>query len=127
MRKLQIKEYVEVNQNEIHAPALNKGDVLFWNSGTVHGSLKTINPNYSRKSLTAHYLPSQYQSGSRYADKPSVIDYGVYEGMNYRLVPSHQKHYSPTAKLRTDVWQYVWNRPTLARMAQAAKKVLNRP
>lgn len=122
-----IKEYVEVHQNEIHAPALHKGDVLFWNSGTVHGSLKTINPNYSRKSLTAHYLPSQYQSGSRYANKPSVIDYGVYEGMNYRLVPLHQKHYSPTAKLRTDVWQYVWNRPTLARMAQAAKKVLNRP
>lgn len=124
MKKL--KEYVELHQNEINTPALKKGDVLFWNSGTVHGSRKTINPQYSRKSLTAHYLPSQYQSGSRYAEKPSVIDYGVYEGMKYRLVPSHQKYYSPAAKLRTDMWQYVWNRPKLARMAQVVKKALNR-
>lgn len=124
MKKL--KEYVELHQNEINTPALKKGDVLFWNSGTVHGSMKTINPQYSRKSLTAHYLPSQYQSGSRYAEKPSVIDYGVYEGMKYRLVPSHQKYYSPAAKLRTDMWQYVWNRPKLARMAQVVKKALNR-
>jgi phytanoyl-CoA hydroxylase len=124
MKKL--KEYVELHQNEINAPALKKGDVLFWNSGTVHGSLKTTNPKYSRKSLTAHYLPSQYPSGSRYAEKPSVIDYGVYQGMKYRLVPSHQKYYSPAAKLRTDVWQYVWNRPKLARMAQAVKKIIGR-
>jgi phytanoyl-CoA hydroxylase len=124
MKKL--KEYVELHQNEINTPALKKGDVLFWNSGTVHGSMKTINPQYSRKSLTAHYLPSQYQSGSRYAEKPSVIDYGVYEGMKYRLVPAHQKYYSPAAKLRTDMWQYVWNRPKLARMAQVVKKALNR-
>lgn len=124
MKKL--KDYVEQHQNEIYAPALKKGDVLFWNSGTVHGSLATLNPKYSRKSLTAHYLPSQYPSGSRYADKPSIIDYGVYEGMKYRLVPSHQKNYSPAAKLRTDVWQYVWNKPQLARMAQTVKKVLHR-
>ena len=124
MKKL--KDYVEQHQNEIYAPALKKGDVLFWNSGTVHGSLATLNPKYSRKSLTAHYLPSQYPSGSRYADKPSMIDYGVYEGMKYRLVPVHQKYYSPAAKLRTDVWQYVWNKPQLARMAQTVKKVLHR-
>ena len=124
MKKL--KEYVELHQNEIYAPALKKGDILFWNSGTVHGSLPTRNPRYSRKSLTAHYLPSQYPSGSRYAEKPSIIDYGVYQGMKYRLVPSHQKDYSPTAKLRTEVWQYVWNRPKLARMAQTVKKTIGR-
>ncbi|AFZ19332.1 phytanoyl-CoA dioxygenase family protein [Allocoleopsis franciscana] len=124
MKKL--KEYVELHQNEIYAPALKKGDVLFWNSGTVHGSFPTLNPQYSRKSLTAHYLPSQYPSGSRYAEKPSIIDYEVYQGMQYRLVPSHQKYYSPTAKLRTDVWQYVWNRPKLARVAQAVKKTIGR-
>lgn len=121
-----LKEYVQTHQNDIHAPALKKGDVLFWNSRTVHGSLPTKNSKYSRKSLTAHYLPSQYQSGSRYATSPSVIDYAVYEGMKYRVVPLHQKYYSPAAKLRTDLWQYVWNRPKLARMAQVVKQTLKR-
>lgn len=120
-----LKEYVASHQSDIYAPALKKGDVLFWNSRTIHGSLDIRNPKYSRKSLTAHYLPSQYQSGSRYAASPSVIDYEIYEGMRYRLVPSHQKNYSPTAKLRTDLWQYVWNQPKLARMAQAVKNLKN--
>ncbi len=120
-----LKEYVASHQSDIYAPALKKGDVLFWNSRTIHGSLEIRNPSYSRKSLTAHYLPSQYQSGSRYAESPSVIDYEMYEGMRYRLVPSHQKNYSPTAKLRTDLWQYVWNQPKLARMAQLVKSLKN--
>jgi phytanoyl-CoA hydroxylase len=120
-----LKDYVASHQSDIYAPALKKGDVLFWNSRTIHGSLDIRNPKYSRKSLTAHYLPSQYQSGSRYAESPSVIDYEMYEGMRYRLVPSHQKNYSPTAKLRTDLWQYVWNQPKLARMAQLVKNLKN--
>jgi phytanoyl-CoA hydroxylase len=120
-----LKEYVAFHQSDIYAPTLKKGDVLFWNSRTIHGSLEIRNPSYSRKSLTAHYLPSQYQSGSRYAESPSVIDYEMYEGMRYRLVPSHQKNYSPTAKLRTDLWQYVWNQPKLARMAQLVKSLKN--
>jgi len=120
-----LKEYVASHQSDIYAPTLKKGDVLFWNSRTIHGSLEIRNPSYSRKSLTAHYLPSQYQSGSRYAESPSVIDYEMYEGMRYRLVPSHQKNYSPTAKLRTDLWQYVWNQPKLARMAQLVKSLKN--
>ncbi len=124
MKKL--KDYVEAHKQEIHTPTLKKGDVLFWNSRTVHGSLETINPKYSRKSLTAHYLPSQYQSGSRYAELPSVINYDVYEGMKYRLVPSHQKNYSLKAKIKTDLWQYVWNEPKLARMAKFVKKTLKK-
>ena len=48
------------------APALGKGDVLFWNSRTIHGSLETTQPEASRCSFTAHYIPAttefmQYQ------------------------------------------------------------------
>jgi phytanoyl-CoA hydroxylase len=39
------------------APALARGDVLFWNSRTIHGSLATSYPEASRSSLTAHYIP----------------------------------------------------------------------
>ena len=38
------------------APYLAAGDVLFWNSLTVHGSLPASRPDVSRSSLTAHYL-----------------------------------------------------------------------
>ncbi len=38
------------------APFLRTGDVLFWNSLTVHGSLPSSRPGVSRSSLTAHYL-----------------------------------------------------------------------
>lgn len=49
------------------APALGKGDVLFWHGKTIHGSLPTTQPQYSRSSYTGHYIPKstdflQYQS-----------------------------------------------------------------
>lgn len=52
------------------APALRKGDVLFWTSKTIHGSLKTLQPKFSRSSLTMHFIPAsanflQFQSRLR--------------------------------------------------------------
>lgn len=46
---------------EIRAPALEKGDVLFWNSFTIHGSLKTQDPRFSRSSITCHAIPGSRQ------------------------------------------------------------------
>ena len=43
---------------QIIAPELKKGDVLFWNSGTIHGSLKTKNTFFTRKSFTCHFIPN---------------------------------------------------------------------
>ena len=42
---------------ECKAPALKKGDVMFWHGKTIHGSLETTQPQYSRSSFTAHYMP----------------------------------------------------------------------
>jgi phytanoyl-CoA hydroxylase len=116
-----LQEYLDTHQENIYAPALKKGDVLFWNSRTIHGSLETKNPQHSRKSLTAHYLPSQYQSGSRYATSPSKIDYAIYDGMKYRLIPTDQKNFSYKAKLKTDLWEYVIDRPRLAHIAKSLR------
>jgi len=49
------------------APALSKGDVLFWAAKTIHGSLRTTQPTRSRRSFTAHFIPDrsrflQYQT-----------------------------------------------------------------
>src|SRR5437868_1435534 len=38
------------------APALSKGDVLFWAAKTIHGSLRTTEPTHSRRSFTAHFI-----------------------------------------------------------------------
>ena len=55
---------------ECRAPALRKGDVLFWNSKTIHGSLETTSGEHSRASFTTHAIPRskgflQYQSRER--------------------------------------------------------------
>ncbi|MGO9988395.1 MAG: phytanoyl-CoA dioxygenase family protein [Steroidobacteraceae bacterium] len=42
---------------QIKAPALQKGDVLFWNALTIHGSLNTQDPHHSRSSITCHAIP----------------------------------------------------------------------
>jgi phytanoyl-CoA hydroxylase len=41
----------------IRAPALGKGDVLFWSALTIHGSLNTQDPSHSRSSVTCHAIP----------------------------------------------------------------------
>jgi phytanoyl-CoA hydroxylase len=41
-----------------HAPALRQGDVLLWAARTIHGSLETTEPQCSRSSFTAHYIPA---------------------------------------------------------------------
>jgi phytanoyl-CoA hydroxylase len=46
---------------ECRAPALQRGDVLFWNAKTIHGSLETRQPQYTRSSLTAHYIPESHR------------------------------------------------------------------
>lgn len=48
---------IKANYPRCRAPALSRGDVVFWNSKTIHGSLETTEPAASRNSLTAHFIP----------------------------------------------------------------------
>lgn len=51
-----VKE-VQTRGLQIRAPKLNKGDVLIWNSWTIHGSLKqSIDSTNSRSSITCHAI-----------------------------------------------------------------------
>ena len=63
-------ELIRKHRLECRAPALRKGDVLLWASRTIHGSLETRDPERSRSSFTAHYIPAstsllQFQSRAR--------------------------------------------------------------
>jgi phytanoyl-CoA hydroxylase len=55
--KTLIKDVMLSHQMRIMAPALRKGDVLFWNAATIHGSLPTSEPGSSRRSFTTHWIP----------------------------------------------------------------------
>lgn len=55
-----IKEITRQPAMECRHPALKKGDVLFWNANTIHGSLPTTTPQFSRRSLTAHFIPASH-------------------------------------------------------------------
>ena len=80
-----VTRYRDTHAHELKAPALKKGDVLFWSSATVHGSLPTIDPRLSRKSLTAHYMPSRFEFGSERGPVVPVL-YHMYEGMPVRSI-----------------------------------------
>lgn len=56
-----ILDEVRANGLECHAPALRKGDVLFWAACTIHGSLKTLEPQCSRSSITMQIIPADTQ------------------------------------------------------------------
>ena len=53
-----IVNLVKEKNFEIKAPKLNKGDILLWNSLTIHGSLNSQNLTKSRSSITFHVIKS---------------------------------------------------------------------
>jgi phytanoyl-CoA hydroxylase len=54
-----VKQVIREQGLACRAPALSKGDVLFWAAKTIHGSLRTTEPTRSRRSFTAHFIPDR--------------------------------------------------------------------
>jgi phytanoyl-CoA hydroxylase len=52
-----VADFIETHDLECRAPALQEGDILFWHSKTIHGSLISNVAGRTRSSLTAHYIP----------------------------------------------------------------------
>jgi phytanoyl-CoA hydroxylase len=113
-----IKEYTDTHADQVVAPALKKGDVLFWNSGTIHGSFPTKDWNYSRKSLTAQYMPSELTFGNLFITKP-WIKYETYEGHRYF---ANQPEYSLKAELISKVKVALYDNPQLLAFARKFQK-----
>jgi phytanoyl-CoA hydroxylase len=104
-----MKSYVEEHHEQIYAPALEKGDVLFWNSRTIHGALPTSDRRFSRKSLTAHYLPADYAFGNLFVRK-DFIKYQEYKGMKFYR---NQPDYSLINQLKFKVKTALYDSPVL--------------
>lgn len=99
-----VRGYVTEHSDAVYAPALKKGDVLFWNSRTIHGSLPTQDEQFSRRSLTAHYMPSEYAFGNLFIKK-EWIRYKEYNGMKcYRNQPDYTLFNKVKYQLKTSVY-----------------------
>ena len=77
-----IKKIIREHKLVCRAPFMGRGDVLFWNAKTIHGSLETNQHQFSRSSLTAHYIPSnqrflQFQTRIRELNLTRVNGMGV--------------------------------------------------
>lgn len=108
---LRMKEHTKANKDKIEAPALSKGDVLFWNSRTIHGASPTVDKRFSRKSLTAHYIPSKYEFGNLFMTR-DYIKYKTYKRVKFYR---NQPDYSLLNKLKFGIKQAVYDFPWLVR------------
>jgi phytanoyl-CoA hydroxylase len=65
------------------APLLQKGDVVFWSSRVLHGSLKPEEPGRTRHSLTAHYI----------GRSQGYVQYGAPAELNLKAIQGMPVHH----------------------------------
>lgn len=109
-----VRQYCDEHKEQLHAPDLKKGDVLFWNSRTIHGSLPTVDKRYSRKSLTAHFLPAALRFGNLFTSKPWVR----YEHHGVYLHFANQPEYSLKSALVSKLKVTLYDHPQLLKWAR---------
>jgi len=105
-----LNDYVKAKSECLVAPALKKGDVLFFNAGIIHGALPTKEPKYSRKSLVGHYMPSHMTYGNLFGAKPWV-QYHTHEGKH--LYHINKPPYSLKSELITKFRSIVYDKPPI--------------
>lgn len=111
--KQHVLEIIASNGLECRAPALGEGDVLLWAAKTIHGSLETTQPQYSRSSFTSHFIPES----SRFLQWQSRIKDLNLEPINGINV--HKPKDLGSASNRA----VLWIETTFPRAFQTAKKV----
>lgn len=113
-----MRAFLADHPDKVSAPALKKGDVLFWNSRTIHGALPTQDLRFSRKSLTAHYMPSSMTFGNLFTAKPWI----QYEQVGVHRYFANQPEHSLKAEVVSKVKQAVYDHPTLMRLARKMQR-----
>lgn len=56
----EVVSIIKSKNMKIKAPCLGAGDVLLWNSWTIHGSIDSQNKEFSRSSITLHAIPKSH-------------------------------------------------------------------
>jgi phytanoyl-CoA hydroxylase len=117
----EIGSLISEGNYEYQAFPLKKGDVLFWHPYTIHGAYNNNNPQFSRKSFTAHYYPGDLQP--LYSNDIPVVrntinsnikivdsdrDCYISNSMNYvRYIANYFRGKSPDYDMRRDSYSRV--------------------
>ena len=98
-----IKKVVSIIKSKnmpIKAPYLAKGDVLFWNSWTIHGSLDSQSKTHSRSSITMHAIPASHKFLQLHSRRINVPTDDLGNSLVYR--PKDQKKFKNRLILATE-------------------------
>ena len=68
----------------IKAPYMTVGDVLFWNSWTIHGSIDSQSKTFSRSSITMHAIPETHKFLQLHSRKIDVSTDDLGNSLVYR-------------------------------------------
>jgi phytanoyl-CoA hydroxylase len=108
-----VKKILSEQRLEFRAPFLQKGDVLLWNSKTIHGSLRTTRPQFSRSSLTSHFIPVSHRF-LQFQSKIKPLNLREFNGMAFNC-PKDMERLSSRVVLGIET--------TFPRTFQMAKKL----
>ena len=111
---VRMRQFMDEHPDQVKAPALKKGDVLFWNSRTIHGALETQDQRFSRKSLTAHFMPSTMTFGNLFTAKPWI----QYEQVGPHRYFANQPEHSLKAEMVSKFKVAVYDSPRLMRLVR---------
>lgn len=96
-----MRKVMEQYETDLVCPVMKKGDVIFWNSHIVHGAYNPKDPQFSRKSLAAHYIPTGLGFSNSFGDAYEPV-YQRHNGMWVELGP----HYDPPPKDQETVYAH---------------------
>lgn len=60
----EVDSLVAANTYQMYAPPLKKGDIFFWGSRLIHGSIAGENTERRRRSVAAHFVPNGLKYGN---------------------------------------------------------------
>jgi phytanoyl-CoA hydroxylase len=77
----EIDQELSGGQWEMYAPSLLKGDIFFWGSRIIHGSVQGSNPDRRRRSIAAHFVPDGFKFGN--LEKEIEVRFGRFGPLSY--------------------------------------------
>ena len=80
----EIISIIKYKNMKITAPYLAAGDILFWHSFTIHGSIDSQSKNSSRSSITMHAIPESHNMMQFHSRKINVLGEDLGNSIIYR-------------------------------------------
>lgn len=87
--KTVMADFVRNGPLDCVAPVLRQGDMLLWSAMTIHGSLPSRQPRWSRRSFTGHYVPQSHQL-KRHLQRETALQTMTVNGVQVTLHSDHQ-------------------------------------